>query len=302
MHMERASNSQVEAGLEALEEHGPTEWSREAADMFLLNWTQQEQAHSSTWREARTIQAGLEAFRNRLQHSEVLWYSDNAACASLARKGSMKEVLNPIAARISQICEESHINLKVKWLRRTKNSVADALSRFIDLDDWGITEELLQIVQARWQRCEVDRFATDKNHKLSSFNSRFACPGTNAVDAFSQDWRGTTNLLVPPPQLIPQVIEHLVACEAKGILICPFWPSNRFWPFLFSWKGPRYPLRDWFEIRQGARYLVAGEQPNSIFTPDRFRGSLLAAWVDASGSGRYQDTKRPNTMTSLTSL
>ncbi len=284
LHTEQVETSQVEAGLEILEEHGPKDWSREAADMFLMNWTQQEQAHSSTWREARTIQAGLEAFRDRLRNSEVLWYSDNAACASLARKGSMKEVLNPIAARISQICEENQINLKVKWLRRTKNSVADTLSRFIDLDDWGITEELLEMVQARWQQCDIDRFATDKNRKLNQYNSKFSCPGTTAVDAFSQDWAGRTNLLVPPPHLIPQALEHLEKCRAKGILICPFWPSNRFWPFLFSWKGTRYPLRDWVEIRQGARYLVPGEQPNAIFTPSRFKGSLLAAWVDATGS------------------
>ncbi len=121
LHSEQLPSSQVEANLERLEEEGPTDWSRKAADMFLMNWTQHEQAHSSTWRETRTIQAGLETFRERLQNSKVLRYSDNAACASIAHKGSMKEVLNPIVARILQIFDESHIDLKVKWLRWKKN-------------------------------------------------------------------------------------------------------------------------------------------------------------------------------------
>ncbi len=66
LHSEQLPNSQIEADLEKLEDEGPKDWSHKAADMFLMNWTQQEQTHSSTWREARTIQAGLGAFRDRL--------------------------------------------------------------------------------------------------------------------------------------------------------------------------------------------------------------------------------------------
>ncbi len=117
---------------------------------------------------------------------------------------------------------------------------------------------------------------------MKRFNSRFTDRGTEAVDAFSQDWGGNNNWLVPPPYLIPHVIQHLLRCRAKGILITPHWPSNRFWPFIFSWKGPRYPVRTWQEIWQGARHLQAGDQPGSIFTPDKFRGGLMAVWLDAS--------------------
>ncbi len=81
---------------------------------------------------------------------------------------------------------------------KVKNTVADTLSRFIDLDDWGISEALLWRLQEKWEKLEVDRFSNEGNAKLKRFNSRFACPGSEAVDAFSQNWSGVRNLLVPP--------------------------------------------------------------------------------------------------------
>ncbi len=97
----------------------------------------------------------------------------------------MKRDLNLIAEEIQEVCEQNNIDLTVKWIRRTKNLVADTLSRWIDLDDWGITSELLQQLQDRWGKCDVDRFASAKNKKLSRFNSRFASTGAEAIDAFS---------------------------------------------------------------------------------------------------------------------
>ena len=33
-------------------------------------------------------------------------------------------------------------------------------------------------------------------------------------------------------KLITHVIQHLLAQEAQGILVVPFWPSGLFWPWL----------------------------------------------------------------------
>ncbi len=100
LHAESLQTKEIEADIAELELSGPADWSEAPADMSLVSWTTTEQAQSSTWQEAMTIQKGLEAFKDRLAGTSVLWYSDNAACASIVRKGSMKEVLNPIAAKI----------------------------------------------------------------------------------------------------------------------------------------------------------------------------------------------------------
>ncbi len=201
LHAEQLSAEQMEQDIEYIEAQGPADWSHEPGDMFLTNWSASEQKKSSTWREAKTIEAGLDAFKGRLAGSSVLWYSDNAVMSSLAKKGSMKPDLNPIAESIANMCEQSQIDLQVKLLRCTNNTVADKLSRFIDLDDWGISPHLLNRLQHTWGEAEVDRFATNKNNKLERFNSRFNCPGMEAIDSFTQNWARVVNLLVPHPTL-----------------------------------------------------------------------------------------------------
>ncbi len=277
-----AQPQQLQAEIELIEEKGPLAWSKRPEDMFLRTWTEQEKLSSSTWRELKTIEAGLKAFGDRLRDRAVVWFTDNTGCMAISKKGSMKAVLNPLADEINKHCTDRNIDLELRWLRRNKNTIADELSRFVDLDDWSIHPSLMDRLQKAWWFCSVDRFASDKNHRLPRFNSRYMCNGTEGVDAFILDWSGDTNWLVPPPQMVPRVMDHIRKCRARGILVTPFWQSAKFWPFLFSWEGPVYPIVHWMEIKRGAQYLIAGNQSHSIFTPEAFKGSLLVAALDAS--------------------
>ena len=44
-------------------------------------------------------------------------------------------------------------------------------------------------------------------------------------DAFSCDWSGENNWLVPPIECIGLVLKHIQVCSAVGTLIVSFWPS-----------------------------------------------------------------------------
>ncbi len=94
------------------------------------------------------------------------------------RKGSMKTDLNPLADSINKICKKNDINLNLSWIRCTENATVDRLSRFLDLDDWGITNEFFQLIQNEWGYCTCDTFATAENAKLpiksSSSNGRIS--------------------------------------------------------------------------------------------------------------------------------
>ncbi len=87
-----------------------------------------------------------------------------------------------------------------------------------------------------------------------------------------------------PPRLIAQAVQHLEKCKAAGILVAPMWKASSFWPFLFSWRGPARAVKDCMELKYGARYLRAGNQLNSIFTPTAFKDSLIAVFLDATSS------------------
>ncbi len=297
LHGERSQPQQLQKELDRIEEFGPLDWSNKPEDMFLCTWSSREMQESSTWRELQTIELGLKAFGDRLRDRAVIWFTDNTGCVSISRKGSMKPALNTIAEEINRHSTLINIDLELKWLRRNKNTIADKLSRFVDLDDWGIHPTLVNKLQEAWWPCTIDRFASDRNKKFPRFNSRYTCEGTEGTDAFTLDWSGETNWLVPPPQLVPRVLDHLKASRARGILVTPFWPSAKFWPFLFTWQGPAYPVVSWMEIRKSSKYLIAGNQSGSIFMPNSFKGSLLAVALDAShqrqtqGSGYEADRR-----------
>ena len=77
--------------------------------------------------------------------------------------------------------------------------------------------------------------ACSYNTHLPRFNSKFWCPGTEAVDCFTQDWGKECNSFVcPPPHLISAVLYHMESCKAKGTLVVPEWKSAPFWPLLCS--------------------------------------------------------------------
>ena len=112
----------------------------------------------------------------------------------------------------------------------------------------------------------VDRFASYKNSKCSRFNSKYLCPSTEAVNAFSQDWSNEANWLVPPIYLLPKCLTHfaLSTSGTTGILMLPCWPSATFWPLLFE-KQNRF-----ISIIQDALYL-----PGTVLEQGNYEPSFI---------------------------
>ncbi len=250
--------------------------------MSLIGWTSEEKNHSSTWRELRAIEHGLMSFAPLLRDKRVFWHTDSQPVFYLVKRGSMKPEINKIAESICQFCFANSIYLEVQWIRREYNQEADQVSRLVDTDDWGLSVEFFQLLAQHWGLPSIDRFANASNAQLCRFNSRFWEPGSEAIDAFSEDWNPDFNWLTPPPCLVIRAIRHLQLCQAKGILIVPRWPSYPFWPILFPAGCNASFILDLLEFDHGASFLLPGKQSSSIFHPNRFRSGLLALLCDAS--------------------
>ena len=104
-----------------------------------------------------------------------------------------------------------------------------SISKLTEFDDYAINDVTFQGIDDLWGPHTVDRFACNYNVKLPRFNSRFFQPGSEAVDAFSQDWGYDNNWLCPPVCLIARVLKHMEVCLAKGTLVLPLWKSSFFW-------------------------------------------------------------------------
>lgn len=95
-------------------------------------------------------------------------------------------------------------------------------------------------------------------HTLGRFNSKFWCPGTEAVDAFTVDWGADINWIVLPLHLIAYAIQHAKACKAKGALAFPVWKSSHCWPVIWQHLA-EFIHNNWCYLLFLPELLVAGK-------------------------------------------
>ena len=140
---------------------------------------------SSTWRELLAIKYALKSFAPLLQNTSVHLKTDNFATSFITRKCSNKTSLQKFAENIIKICVEKSIKFEISWIPRNNNAAADAISKLIDYDNWQTTIEFFQKISEIWGKLTIDRFANNENTKTEKSNSKYWCPGTSNVNAFS---------------------------------------------------------------------------------------------------------------------
>ena len=192
-----------------------------------------ESTLDSNGREMLAILYALRSFKALVRGKVVKLYTDNKNTSIISMKGSMSLRLQRQALEIFQFCAMNNVTVEIEWIPRSLNEYADSLSRVADFDDWSVSTAFFDYIASLFGSFTVDRFASHYSAKCARFYSKFWCPSSEGVDAFSVDWAGENNWLVPPVYLIGRTIFHLEACGARGVLVVPYWPSAVFWPIVF---------------------------------------------------------------------
>ena len=173
--------------------------------LFHRNWSAAESQKSSTWREL-AVKYSLEAFNDNLASHRVHWNTDNQNVVRIVQFSSIIEELQEFALDIFLFASSHNIRLDLTWILRDQNSEADHFSKVVDIDDYSVHDDVFIHLDGLWGPHSIDRFASSYNAKLPRFNSRFLQPGTEAVDAFSQDWSCENNWIVPPTTVVGKVL------------------------------------------------------------------------------------------------
>ena len=184
-------------------------------------WSKQEQGQSSSFRELKAIYNVIELYAPLLTHSKVKLFSDNQRACTIVDKGSPKLILNQLATDIFVLALHNDITLCPQWIPKLENERADVISKFLDKNDWKINPMIFDQLNRLWGPHTVDRFSSHCNNQIQKFNSRFASPGCEALDALAQNWSIENNWVGPPVSMIISVIHHFMKCKAKGTLIIP---------------------------------------------------------------------------------
>ena len=162
------------------------------------------------------------------------------------------------------LCEQYKFRYILDTDKRDSNKEADKLSKKIDYADWYITFKLVNMLSQKWGKISVDRFVSDKNNKCSRFNSKFLCPNTETVKAFSSDWSNETNLLAAQSSF-------------RAILVWRYWVSATFWPMLAQNQIHFYLfVKDFLIIEDVQKHVKLGDNNNSYIGSEKFKGFFIA--------------------------
>lgn len=100
--------------------------------------------------------------------------------------------------------------------------------------DYALTRTRFEALQAAWGECTVDAFASPATALLPRYWAAGAIAGAEAVDAFSQEWRGEQVWAHPPPGLLLQLVQLLEETGASAHVCAPHWPSAAWYPLLLE--------------------------------------------------------------------
>ena len=200
-------------------------------------FTPSEISTCSTERELRAVLYILTSLKDKLRDQSILWHVDNSSTAKIIEVGSCKPYLNQIAVEIFEKSLNYGCQIHPLWIPREENVRADHISKIRDTDSWGIDAESFLFIQNKFGRFTFDRFADNLNCKTPDFSSRYYCPGTCYVNAFTENWAGHFNWICPPVSLISAALDHAKVCKAISVFLIPEWPSSYFWPKIIEKGG-----------------------------------------------------------------
>ena len=143
--------------------------------IYVCEFTADEMKLSSAWRELKALHDCYWA--NGFKGQSILHLTDSSSVEAIMWKGSKCPYLQKLALDIYRACKEHKIDLKVEWLSRAdpRLQLADQFSRpQVDIDDWGVDQESLQMVTDKLGEPVVDLFASDANHRFPLFYSDLA--------------------------------------------------------------------------------------------------------------------------------
>lgn len=185
------------------------------------------QRHHITIKETASAALALHAFAPQLANQRVLLLCDNAATVHILNSGtSRNSTIMEHVRQVYDFCARHNIILRARWIS-THINPADGPSRQFDKHAWSLSTTAFELIRQRLGSPVVDLFASADNHLLPTFCTFHPCPQALATDAFTLDWSlFPLSIAVPPFHVVQRVLQHIVECASRTIVVVPYWPSR----------------------------------------------------------------------------
>ena len=161
--------------------------------------------------------------------------SDNTtAIAYINNKGGVKSIeCHEIAKNIWEWAIHRNIHLSAEHIPGSKNVLADKASRvFNENTEWTLDLIGFSKIEEKFMNFDIDLFASRLNCKVPVYSSWKPDPHASIIDSFSASWTNFKFYAFPPFSMIMRTIRKIKRDVGTGVLICPVWPTQAWFPML----------------------------------------------------------------------
>lgn len=198
---------------------------------------------SNNLRELIAAASGVRACIINTQHNTrwagraILLESDNTTTVAYLNRGAgNQDKLGNFASSFAQWLFGLGVSITARHLAGVLNVAADALSRgftHLSLSALVLKRSVFVSLDTRWGPHNIHLFARPYNTQLALYSDTDK-KGTAVTTAWAMEWRGDNAFITPSPYCVARVLAKLHSEQATATLVIPAWPTQPWWPTLFS--------------------------------------------------------------------
>jgi hypothetical protein len=143
----------------------------------------------------------------------------------IVNRGSPRLNINELAREVFWLCVERDITIKLEWVPREENALADELSELLIPSDWMVGRVKFRQLEERWGSNAVDLFASGENNHCERLYSLHWCRGSTRCDAFAFNYSGEVAWVSCPYRMIERVWRKLRHERVVATIIVSFLES-----------------------------------------------------------------------------
>ena len=200
-------------------------------------WSLEEQRYHINFLELKAVLLGLKLLCGAFSEKHVFVQSDNTTTVVyINAMGGIKSIpSNEMATMIWDWCLNHNIWLSATHIPGSKNIQVDKESRVLkESTEWSLSQEVFSAIQERWDKCDIDLFASRLNFKVPQYVSWKPDPGAQCVNAVLMNWKPHYFYAFPPFSLLATWLQKIEQDQSTGILIVPMWTTRPWFMLLLN--------------------------------------------------------------------
>lgn len=198
-------------------------------------WTRIEKTYHINVLELLAIKFAMKALSDKVRNKHVLVLSDSstAVCYVNNMGGIKSDQCNNVASEIWQLANECKTWISCSHIPGKTNEADHPSRNFNDQLEWELCNEVFLQLCNKWQKPNIDLFATRLNKKLPLFCAWKPDPEAAYFDAFTVDWAMfDVCYIFCPFSILARVVQKIRIDKARGIIVAPLWPTQPWFTLL----------------------------------------------------------------------